>query len=85
MIDIYDDYYILIIIIYEFSKDFENDMYIVILKIISINLKCDTIFQILIIFIFVMIHEISINRPVERRLKIKINRTRVPSYILTLC
>ena len=85
MIDIYDDYYILIIIIYEFSKDFENDMYIVMLKIISINLKCDTIFQILIIFIFVMIHEISINRPVKRRLKIKINRTRVPSYILTLC
>ena len=85
MIDIYDDYYILIIIIYEFSKDFENEMYIVMLKIISINLKCDTIFQILIIFIFVMIHEISINRPVKRRLKIKINRTRVPSYILTLC
>ena len=64
---------------YEFSKDAENNFYIVMLKIISINLKCDTIFQ---IFIFVIIHEISINRPVKKRLKIKINRTRVHYLVI---
>ena len=49
-----------------------------ILKIISIRLKWDTKFQ---IFIFVMIHEILINRPDKRRLKIKMNRTRVTKLV----